>query len=397
MGARIDFSPRRFLASALIASVAAGSPLLWACSKGDGSTALEFTPAAMKSLPSVRSKSAALSTAALYPAPTTSTLHGFAFAHQLFEMQCRQPDSGVDYCPPGTPEAPRSGPDPYRFTMQALIGFIFHAQMYSSLVTECSGDGLSPMNIAPGSYAAASSSSGADPTRFILDAFSSYTCRSVNVSNASAETRALSAVADGSYQSTLHTRHAYDAGDGRPQTDLFQVDLSIQSGAPEFLAFNFASAAPFRSRLVLLANLATRRFALKYYTPSQPGDLGSTWAPERYAVAAGTGGFDLGTGAPNSGHYWVDFLDEPMAGEQKSCVDNDGAAFESDASLCDAEGVPTAWTSGEAVRAYLGIPAAHAARLAPFLAVFETADPLGPEDAWRRPGDEDLYWPKGLH
>jgi hypothetical protein len=228
----------------------------------------------------------------------------------------------------------------------------------------------------------------------MLDQLSTYTCRSSNVSNANQETRMVSAMADGSYQTTLHTRYKYVAG-GDPQTDLFQVDVSMDAGAPVFLAMNFASGEPFRSRLVMLANLTTHRFALKYYTPTQPSNMG--WAPARYAVAVGVGGYDLATGAANPGHYYVDFLDEPSYGERTSCVDNVGGVMQADFSACTADGVPTGWTSSDAIRTYLAVPAAHAARLAPYVSSFESATTLGVADAWQSQGDEDLYFPASLH
>ena len=311
-------------------------------------------------------------------------------------MQCRLPESGANYCPPGTPDPPVGTLDPYQFTMQALIGFIYSAQMYTSLVTDCSGNNLTPKTVTASSYAAASTAAGANPTRFVLDQFSTYTCRASNVSNGSAETRVISAVADGSYQTTLHTRYQYDAGDGRPQTDFFQVDVSLNAGAPEFLAFNFASAAPFRSRLVLLVNLTNHRFALKYYTPTQPGNLGQNWAPERYAVATGVGGYDLTTGTPNPGYYFVDFLDESIYGELTTCVNNAGGEIQADFSICTANDVPMNWTTSDAITTYLAVPAEHAVRIAPFIAEFETAATLTVSDAWQSVGDEDLYWPASL-
>lgn len=397
MSARFDRPRRRSVPNLLVASLAGVAAFLSGCSKGaaDGS-ALELTPAAMRSLPSLRSSASTSALAALLPGPDPSSIADHRFVRQLFAMECRQTASGVNYCPPGTPAPPRDAFDPYQFTMQTLIGFIYHAQMYSSLVTECSGEGLTPAAVGASSYASASTSPSANPTRFVLDQFSTYTCRSEHLGNKDAETRVVSSAADGSYQTTLHTRYAYDAGDGRPQTDFFQVDVSLDGGTPVFLAFNFASAAPFRSRLVLLANLSDHRFALKYLAPSQPGDLGSSWAPERFAVAAGVGGFDLSTGASNAGHYYVDFLDEPNTGEERACVNNVGAAFESDASPCDAEAVPTGWTGSAAIGAYLRVPPAHASRLAPFLAMFESAAPLGASEAWQAMGDDELYWPKSL-
>jgi hypothetical protein len=398
MNGRTDRQPRHGKSS-LAFAVAASLALAGCKNGGEGeSRPIEFTPGAMRSLPSLKAGASPTSPAALTSArPSASTIGDYFFVAQLFEMQCRHPDGGgVNYCPPGTPPPPTGTFDPYQFTMQALIGFIFHAQMYTSLVTDCSGDNFTPKSVTAGSYAAASAAPGANPTRFVLDQFSTYTCRASNVSDANAETRMVSAVADGSYQTTLHTRYQYRAG-GDPQTDLFQVDVSMEAGAPTFLALNFASGAPFRSRIVLLANLASHRFALKYYTPTQPGNLGLSWPPEHYAVAVGVGGYDLTTGAPNPGHYYVDFLDEPIYPVIKRCADNAGGVMQADFTACTGEGVPTAWTSSDSIQAYLAVPAAHAARLAPYLSQFQGAATLGAADAWQNLGDEDLYWPASLH
>ncbi len=357
----------------------------------DGGAAIEFTPGAMKTLPSYASSGSSQLTAGRSAA---ASIGDYFFVRQLFSMQCRHPDAHADYCPPGTPAPPATTFDPYQFTMQSLIGFIYHAQMYTSLVTACSGDGLAPRTVTAASYSAASSGAGADPMRFVMDELSSYTCRSTQVSNTAAETRMISAVADGSYQTTLHTRYKYDAGGG-PQTDFFQTDVVMNGGSPEFLALNFASATPFASRVVLLANLVTHRFALKYYTPSQPSNL-TTWAPARFAVAVGVGGYDLATGTPNAGHYFVDFLDEQIYGEIQKCVDNAGGAFMTDTTACTTEGVPMGWTTSDAISTYLAVPAEHAARLAPFLAKFQTPATLGAADAWAAIGDDDLLWPATL-
>ncbi len=359
---------------------------------GDGST-IAFTPAAMKSVPSVKASSTQSALAALAGGVSTpASIADSFFLTQLFEMQCRHPDGGgVNYCPSGTPAPPSGTFDPYQFTMQALIGFIFHAQMYTSLVTQCSGDGLTPKTVTASSYSAASTDAAANPTRFVLDQFSSYTCRSSNVSNGNAETRMVSAVADGSYQTTLHTRYKYVAG-GDPQTDLFQADVTMDAGAPVFLALNFASATPFASRLVLLVNFTNHRFAMKYYTPPQPSNVGT--APERFAVAVGVGGYDLSTGTPNAGNYYLHFLDDP--GEFERCVDNAGGAFVAD-SACDI--TPTTWTDTDSIATYLGVPDAAAARIAPYLAVFGDTATLETADGWSQATttDPDLYWPASLN
>ena len=324
------------------------------------------------------------------------------FTAQLFKMECREAagNQGVDYCPAGTP--PQSsygtalGSDPFAFDMQALMGFIYAAQRETWLVTGCSGAGLTPKAVTASSYFA-HASTGAYPTRFIFDQYATYTCRSSQVSDPSAETVMVSAAADGSYQTALHTRYKYLAG-GETQTDLTQVDVSMNAGAPEFVALNFASAEPLSSRLVLLVNLANHRFAMKYYTPQQPGNIPDQPAPERFAVTAGIAGYDLTSGNPNVGQYYIHFLDDP--GEFAECVDNVGGAFEADFTACDADLDHTGWTPAT-IGNFLSVPAATVDRIGPYLAVFgDTAD-LAVADLWTsttsQSADADVYWPAGLN
>ncbi len=405
MRARFEVTSRLVVACLALIIIVGG------CGGGGGSgggpnsgSEIAFTQSALTSVPLVRpaAPGLALRVAAL---PFATEIEDSFFVKQLFQMQCRRSASeGVDYCPPGTPsrDAYAGAPfgDPYQLNMQTLIGFIYHAQMYSGLVTDCSGDGLSPKTVTGADYAAASSDASADPTRFIFDQFATYSCHSTQISDAAHETRMVSAVSDGSYQTTLHTRYKYDSGDHGAQTDFFQVDISMNAGAPEFLALNFASAEPLSSRLVLLVNLTNHRFAMKYYTPEQPSTGGPTGtAPHRYAVSAGAAGYDFTTGNPNSGHYYLRFLDDP--GVQEVCVNNVGGAFEADFTTCTAEGVPTHW-SASAIQEYLSIPAATVARIGDYMAVFEDNGDLAAAtaDNWSvttsPSADADLYWPASL-
>jgi len=400
---RARFQVARRLAVACLALVGIAAAV--GCGGGGGGSSSQsnivFTPGALKSVPLVRPPAPTLAALAVEGAPATPTsIDTDGFTEQLFKMQCRRSASeGVDYCPAGTP--PRSdygtalGDDPYQFDMQTLIGFIYHAQMYTSLVTSCSGAGLAPETVTAGRYQAASTE-GADPTRFILDQYGTYACRSSQVSDPAHETRMVSAVADGSYQTTLHTRYQYVAG-GETQTDFFQVDVSMDgAGSPELVAFNFASAAPFASRLVLLVNLTSHRFAMKYYAPQQPAGAGTS--PERYAVAAGVAGYDLATGDPNGGHYAIHFQDDP--GEFSECVDNATGAFEADFTLCDPDLDHAAW-SPTLVGDFLGLGSSPttADRLAPYLAVFGSMADLAIADGWSSTasGDQDRYWPASLN
>ncbi|HET6412744.1 MAG TPA: hypothetical protein VFG53_11840 [Anaeromyxobacter sp.] len=371
---------------------------------GQSGPSIAFTQGALKSVPLLRPPAPAPALMQANAAPLTPTsIDTDVFTAQLFKMECREAagNQGVNYCPAGTP--PQSqygttlGSDPYAFDMQALMGFIYAAQRETWLVASCSGTGLTPKTVTAGAYFAHSAGPGADPTRFIFDEYATYACRSSQVSDPTAETVVVSAAADGSYQTTLHTRYKYVAG-GETQTDFTQVDVSMNSSTPEFLALNFASAEPLASRLVLLVNLTNHRFAMKYYTPQQPGNIPSQPAPERYAVAAGTAGYDLTSGDPNVGQYYLHFQDDP--GEFAECVDNVTGTFETDFTACDAGLDHSAW-SASAMQGFLGVPASAIDRLGPFLQVFgDTAD-LAVADGWAsttsQSADADLYWPAGLN
>jgi hypothetical protein len=376
------------MSAAVIALSTAG------CKGGGDGPAIAFAKAAMAALPAVSSTATAglASARAFSAAPAAGSVADYPSLVNLFRLECQHLPND-NYCPANV--HPSSAlTDPTRFEMGSLIGMIYHAQMYTgTLVTDCSGDGFSPMAVGAASYLAGHSQDpAADPTRFIVDDYALLTCRASNVSNTQAETRVVSAVADGSYQAALHTRYNYDAGNG-PQTDFFQVYVSLSGGGPTFLAFNFSAATPHASRIVLLANLASHRFALKYYVPTQPDTPGMGGPTAFYAVATGVGGYDLETGAANPGHYAVSFSD---GGGTALCVNNVGGAIEP-AQACAAESVPSAWTSSAAIATYLGAPAADASRVARFLDAFANPDSLGPGDAWQRAGDENLFWPAALH
>jgi hypothetical protein len=403
MRARFEVALRLAVACLALVAVACGGGGGGSGKKDPGSSEIAFTKGALASVPLVKPPAPGAA-ARLVGNPVVTSIDMAQFMAQLFKMECRRPPSeGVDYCPAGTPPASDYGTglgqDPYGFDMQALVGFIYHAQMYTELVTSCSGEGLTSKTVTGASYAAASSDPGADPTKFIFDEYGTYTCRSSRVSDAVHETRMVSAVADGSYQTTLHTRYEYVAG-GDPQTDFFQADVTMEAGTATFLALNFASAKPLSSRLVLLVNLADHKFAMKYYTPKQPATGGpSGYAPLRYAVAAGVAGYDLTTGLPNAGSYYVHFSDDP--GVFEACVNNADGTFAGDFSACDVDPMNhTAWTSS-AVQTFLGVPADTAARIGDYLAVFGNNTDLSEADGWSdamaQDTQRDLYWPATLN
>jgi len=405
MRARFEVATRLVVACLSVITIAVAGGCGGGGGGGSGShSGIAFTQGALKSLPLVRppapSASARQDVADSLSTPTSIDTDGFTA--QLFKMECREAagNQGVDYCPAATP--PQSdygtalGSDPYAFDMVSLMGFIYAAQRETWLVTSCSASGLTPKTVTASSYFA-HASTGANPTRFIFDQYATYACRSSQVADTSAETVMVSAVADGSYQTTLHTRYKYVAG-GETQTDFTQVDVSMNSGSPEFVALNFASAEPLSSRLVLLVNLTNHRFAMKYYTPQQPGNIPTQPAPERFAVTAGIGGYDLTSGSPNVGEYYIHFLDDP--GAFAECVNNVGGSFEADFTACDADLDHTAWTPS-AVESFLGVPATTVDRIGPYLAVFGDTEDLAVADQWTtttsQAADADLYWPAGLN
>jgi hypothetical protein len=137
---------------------------------------------------------------------------------------------------------------------------------------------------------------------------------------------------------------------------------------------------------------------MKYYAPQQPGNIPDQPSPERYAVAAGTAGFDLATGEPNAGNYVIHFHDDP--GEFAKCVNNLDGTFQANFDSCDADLDHTAW-SPTVLETFLGVPTSTAARIVDYLAVFgDTAD-LAVADDWAlttsQDADADLYWPAGLN
>jgi hypothetical protein len=369
----------------LIGFLALAIPLTLSCGGGGGSgSTIEFTKAAMSALPSVYTSTSGAQS--LTRNLSTGTIADYTFLAYLFKQEC-QALPNDNYCPP-TVHPTTDIMDPTRFEMGSLIGMVYHAQMYTGqLVEACSGEGYTPITVTPASYAA-HTAAGSDPTKFVLDNYSLYTCRDTHLDKPEAQSRVISTDAAGSYQAALTTRYAYDTGTGGPQTDFFQVYVSMDGISPKFLAFNFSAATPHASRIVLLVNLLSHQFALKYYVPAQDG------APLTYAVATGVGGYDITTGVEYAGYYHVAFSDGLAF--QQFCVNNQGGVIQADDTNCTGNSVPISWTSSDAVKTYLGISDADAAVAAPYLAKFQDNQQLTAEDAWKTTGDENLYWPASL-
>ena len=249
----------------------------------------------------------------------------------------------MDYCPTGTPPqssyGTASAPIPTRSTCRRLSG--------SSTTRRCTARSSRTAR-APASRRGPRAAPTTSPPRAIR----------ARTRPGSSSTSTTPTPAARARSRILRTRRAWSrpipAAPTRPrctpdtstspgaetQTDFFQMDVTMDdTGSPAFLAFNFASAAPLASRLVLLVNLTNHRFAMKYYTPQQPGNIPDQPAPERYAVAAGTAGFDLSTGEPNAGSYTLHFLDDP--GEFQECVNNADGTFQPSFTACDADLVHT--------------------------------------------------------
>ena len=112
----------------------------------DSRPSIVFTPAAMRSLPSVSSSAASSSNARLSASslgnpsdsPSDSPIASYPTLVDFFRLEC-QHIPGDNYCPP-TVHPTDSLQDPTRFEMNSLIGMIYHAQMYTgTLVTAWSG------------------------------------------------------------------------------------------------------------------------------------------------------------------------------------------------------------------------------------------------------------------
>jgi hypothetical protein len=352
---------------------------------GDGQgTPLDFTGGAVESLPQVEQADAGSGAALdgdLLPPPVTSgTVADYLQLRNFFKKECHMYPQD-DFCPPGVDAAANDGINEYRFTATTLLGLIYAAEMYG-------GGHLSRCALTSGTVTASSFVAGTppgDPDKFLLDTYALYECKgSVGNSTIGRSYQAYSV--DPAYQATLTTRYRAPSGGAYTQTDIFQVYVTVTDGVPTALAFNFAAVSSMFGRAVLLVNLVNHRFAVKYQTA---GPMLT------HVNAIGVGGVNRDSGAENPGHYFVRFTDN-MGADATACVNNVGQLIEGGESPCTAEEVPVAWDGAAAVASYLGLTADEQSRLAPFLALLDDSEPIGPDGVPGSQSDADTLFPKTI-
>lgn len=346
----------------------AGAVLLTACEVKP----LQFTAGAVESLPQHAAAAGGLTSG--------KSIAGETQLAKFFRQECHQhPD--VNYCPPGVDVKANGGLNDAKFTVTTLLGLVYHAELYlEGHRTRCAGT--------PKTFTRASlvglAQGGDDPGRYVLDQLALYECLETDVHDGATKYVAASVQPD--FQATLATRHKAPSGPGGPpQTDVFQIDVSLDAQqAPTFLAFNWAGVSSMAGRAVLLVNLTTHRFAVKYLT----GPAGQ----EHFVSALGVGGVDRATGAGHPGFYRARYSSEQRQ-PQEACVDNATQLLEVDDTECRAAGVPITWAGSEAVAGWLAMSAGERARLAPWLAKFEDPGPLPLSDTPSDRADADRYFP----
>lgn len=313
---------------------------------------ITFTARAVESLPQVAVESDGLTSGR----SITTELQ----LRNLFRKECFSPGD-ANYCPAGT-DTSGGMSNPFKFTSTSLLGLIFHAELYSGgHRTACTGKkvSLTPANLK-------TTTAGGDGMRFLLDTLALYSCTEVTDEPDKPRHRAYSVAPD--YQATLTLDDHVDQGGGPRRTAAWQVYTGLDAKqAPTFLAFNYAAVSSMLQRTVLLVNLQTHRFAIKYLTPPPAGET-----KVRFVTAIGVGGVDRGTGAGHPGYYFAHYSDDETqtSPDESVCVDNATQLIELDDSECRNAGVPVDWSSSDAVATWLGMSSAEQSRLASFLAKF---------------------------
>lgn len=321
--------------------------LLAACT-----TPITFTQDAIESLPQVTVEPNGLTSGL----SITTELQ----LKNLFRQECFSPDE-ANYCPAGT-DTSGGMSSPFKFTSTSLLGLIFHAELYSGeLRSACTG-----RKVSLGASNLKTVTAGGDGMRFMLDTLALHTCAEVTEEPDKPRHRAYSVAPD--YQATLTLDDHVDQGGGPRRTALWQVYTGLdEKQAPTFLAFNYAAVSSMFQRTVLLVNLRTHRFAIKYLSPPPPGET-----KIRFVTAIGAGGVNRSTGAAHPGYYFAHYADATTqtSPDESACVDNVTQLLELDDTECRKAGVPIDWTGSDAVAAWLGMSATEQQRLAPFLAKF---------------------------
>jgi hypothetical protein len=345
---------------------------------------LEFTAAAMESLPQVQKNAVDMSHLLPVPPPPFEVASDYLELAKFFKHECHMHPQD-NFCPPNVDVAENDGMNDTKFTATTLMGLIYHAEMYS-------GGQRTACDHAEGSIDGqaftAASSEGGDPDRFILDNYGLYTCVGEESHNGSTTYVAYSTAPD--YQASLTTRHR--AGSDKfdfDQTDVFQVYVGLDGGAPTTLAFNWAGISSMLGRAIVLVNLESHRFVVKYLTGGETN---------RLVTAVGIGGIDRATGAPHPGHFWASFSNDSNGSLEvlERCVDNVGQLIEADVTPCQEEGIPVDWSSRDELVAFLELDAEEQQRLAAFLSKLDTAEPLPADEVPQSPDDADKYFPKSM-
>ncbi|MCK9462314.1 MAG: hypothetical protein M0R80_22035 [Proteobacteria bacterium] len=375
----------------LVALVASLFPLaLSGCGADDPSedTPLHFTEASLESLPLVAEGADAGVDGYTVYADGPETAASYDMLGDFFRYECHEWPN-FDYCPPGIDVEENDGMNSTKFTNDALIGFIHHAEAtVGGLKSRC---GLTKGAIDAGSFQSAAGG-GAEPDRFVLDTYDLFTCKgALDADGSGVNTRYVAYSVAPGYQATLASafRHHAPETPESEQTDVYQVYVGLDGTSPRVLAFNFAAATTFYNRVILLVKFATHRFAAKLLSAGMDN-------PEVYLVAAGVGGIDRDSGEEFPGHYWASFVDNDQATPLTACVDNVGQIVEADDAPCAAEEIPVAWASADDIATYLELSADDRTRLAAFLDKLATADPLPSTDVAHSDEEVDLYFPSSI-
>lgn len=344
---------------------------------------LEFTGEAVETMPQHVGAAAVQTSPRVWTATgaldSGTTIAEHSLLATFFKQECHE-FPNADFCPAGIDASAGGGLNEWKFSANTLLGLIYHAEMYSNgLHVECLGE--------PGAIdgeAFESATEGGDPDRFIVDYYPLLECRETQTYAGSTAYQAYSV--DPGYQATLTTRYKAPSGfPGIDFTDVFQVYLTVDADAKStFLAFNWVGISSLSARAIVLANLVTHRFAVRYQVSGDPF--------QQVLVAIGTGGVDRATGQPRPGTYHARFTDN-QGDEATACVDNVGQRLQSDDAPCTGAGIPVSWDAPAPVADFLGMTEAERTRLASFLAFFATPDPLSDLQVPQGPGDADLYFP----
>jgi len=293
----------------------------------------------------------------------------------------------------------------YKLTSTTLIGLIYHAEMYSA--------GPGPSNACAdfngSSLATAHSPSFTGGTsasdKFVIDYFSALYCVKANSYDGNTSYSAFGYVSDDTSPAianlTTRYRHPYDGVSDPGQTDIFQVyvsldpaDATTQSPTSKFLAFNFAGVSSMYSRAIILSNLSTHKFAVRYTT-------GNLTLGNHHIIALGVGGVDKTTGTPVNGSYMIKIINTD--GDNSSnltsasyCVNNSAGTYDdANYTACTTTAaIPWDSISASNVATYLEMSTTEQTNLAGFLAYFNDTDLLSVDDFPRSEAEADSNFPR---